>query len=265
MDQEAPLGLSRSADHRYTWRPTLEGSAAGPYPGATGILRTVDKSGPLVGWAKRAVAEVAVEKLGVLNEMVRTGGRDAAVTWLKGLPDYERDKAAGLGSAVHAFAEQIARGESILVTDAEGPYIESYRRFLDDRKPHFLAAEEMIFSQRWKYGGTLDAIAEIDGQIWLYDIKTSTGVYAETALQLAAYGFADFIGRTGTAKRYRIPRATRFGVVHVRPEGARLIDFTHSVNRDTFRVYLAARAVWEWQQGPAKTAVGQEVKREEAT
>ena len=112
-------------------------------------------------------------------------------------------------------------------------------------------------SLRHGYGGTLDAIAVIGGETWLLDVKTGTGVYAETGLQLAAYAAADFIGRPGIPRRFRLPRATRFGVIHVRPEGARLIEF--HVDRWTVAAFLEARRLFAWQQGPGKSVVGDPV------
>jgi hypothetical protein len=260
-DALLPLGASRDARHVYAFRDakvSVEG-----LPGVTGIIRTVDKSGPLVGWAKRETARCAVDNLDTVRTIKETGGRQAAIDYLKGIPDFQRDTAADLGSAVHAFAEQIARGESIMVTEAEAPYVEAYRRFLADWQPKFLAAEEIVISLRHRYGGTLDAIAVMDGETWLLDLKTSSGVYAETALQLAAYRYADFFARTGTDKRYRIPRIDRCGVVHVRPEGARLVDYTDAVTPKTYQTFLAARQVWTWQQ-VTKDGVGKEIKREVA-
>src|SRR4029077_12141375 len=46
--------IQRSADHFYTY----EGER---YPGVTGILSILDKSGPLMGWAARMTAEAAVD------------------------------------------------------------------------------------------------------------------------------------------------------------------------------------------------------------
>ncbi|MDR3638513.1 MAG: hypothetical protein P4L84_32210, partial [Isosphaeraceae bacterium] len=86
------------------------------------------------------------------------------------------------------------------------------------------------------------------------DVKTGAGLYGETGLQLAGYNFADFIGRPGVARRFRLPRATRFGVIHVRPEGARLVEY--HVDRGTFAAFLEARRLYAWQQGPGRSVVG---------
>ncbi|MGO9204726.1 MAG: hypothetical protein ACLQBX_00815 [Candidatus Limnocylindrales bacterium] len=44
----------------------------------------------------------------------------------------------------------------------------------------------MVCSQRYEYGGTADAFVEIEGQIWLLDCKTGSGVYPDAARQLAS-------------------------------------------------------------------------------
>jgi hypothetical protein len=247
-----PLGLTRDPGHVYSWNDGA--TLVSPLPSVTTIIGVLDKSGPLVGWAKRETAACAVRNLDMLVGMRATGGDAAATDWLKKIPDYQRDSAADVGSRIHALAEQINRGLEPAVSADEAPFIDSYRAFLASFRPRFLAAEEMVVSLRHQYAGTLDAIAAIDGETWLLDLKTGSGVYPETALQLAAYGAADFIGRPGTPRRFRLPRASRFGVVHVRPEGARLIEYR--VGRDTFAAFLEARRLYAWQQGPAKAAVG---------
>ncbi|MDR3633426.1 MAG: hypothetical protein P4L84_06280 [Isosphaeraceae bacterium] len=247
-----PLGLSRTAGHVYSFNTGSE--VFSPLPSVTTVIGVLDKSGPLVGWAKRETAACAVRNLEMLIQMRETGGDAAATDWLKKIPDYRRDSAADVGSRIHALAEQINRGLQPAVTPDEAPFIDAYRAFLASFRPRFIAAEEMVVSLRHRYAGTLDAIAVIDRETWLLDIKTGTGLYAETGLQLAGYASADFIGRPGTPRRFRLPRASRFGVVHVRPERAHLVEYR--VDRGTFAAFLEARRLYEWLQGPAKTAVG---------
>jgi hypothetical protein len=193
--------------------------------------------------------------------MRETGGDAAAVAWLKGIPDYQRDTSADIGTRVHRLVEQLARGSEPDATPEEAPFVDAYRQFLADFQPRFLAVEEMVCSLRHGYAGTLDAIAVIDGETWVLDTKTGSGIYAETSMQLAAYAGAEFIGRPGIPRRFRLPRVTRYGVIHVRPEGARLVEY--HVDRDTFASFLDARRLWSWQQGAARTAVGDQVKPRE--
>jgi hypothetical protein len=247
-----PLGLTRDASHVYTWNDGAK--VYGPFPSVTTVLRVIDRSGPLTGWAKRETAACAVRNLDVLARMRESGGDAAAVAWLKSIPDYQRDSAADIGSRIHRLAEQIARGGEPEASADEAPYVAAYRGFLDAFKPRFLAIEEMVVSLKHSYAGTLDAVLLLDGEVWLVDLKTGAGLYPETGLQVGAYASADFIGRPGTPRRFRLPRATRFGVIHVRPEGARLVEY--HVDHGTFAAFLEARRLYEWLRGPAKTAVG---------
>jgi hypothetical protein len=250
-----PLGLTRTASHVYTWNDGAK--VYGPLPSVTTVIGVLDKSGPLVGWAKRETAACAVRNLDMLVGMRATGGDAAATDWLKKIPDYQRDTAADIGTRIHRLVEQLARGTEPEVTAEEPPFVDGYRRFLAAYQPRFLAVEEMVASLRHRYAGTLDAIAVIGGETFLLDVKSGAGVYPETALQLAGYANADFIGRPGTPRRFRLPRASRFGVVHVRPEGARLIEYR--VGRDTFAAFLEARRLYAWRQGAAKSVVGEQV------
>ena len=245
------IGLVRDARHRYSWN-------GGPlYPSVTTILAIKDKPA-LVGWAKRETAACAVRNLDVLARMVQSGGAQAAVDWLKRIPDYQRDVSADLGTQVHAAAEAIARGEPVALSDEVRPFVAAYTRdFLEVFTPRFLAIEAMVCSERYEYGGTADAFAEIDGEIWLLDYKSGAGVYPDTALQLAGLARAQFIGFPGDPTRHPVPAATRFGILHIRPEGARLLPVI--VDRATVAAFLDARRLFGWDQGAAKTVIGQPI------
>jgi hypothetical protein len=251
------VGLTRDARHRYSW------NGGSLYPSVTTILGIKDKPA-LVGWAKRETAASAVRNLDVLAQMVQNGGAQAAVDWLKRIPDFQRDASADLGSAVHAAAEAIGRGQPVAPDDAVQPFVTAYRRdFLDVFQPRFIALEAMVCSLRYEYGGTADAFAEIDGELWLLDYKTGAGVYSDVALQLAGLARAQFIGLPGDPTQYPIPPATRFGVLHIRPDGARLLPVV--VDRATVAAFLDARRLFDWDQGRASTVIGAPIEPQAAT
>lgn len=246
-----PVGLTRDASHHYY----LDGE--GPLPSVTTILGVLDKSGPLVGWAKRITAEAAVDNAAQIPGWVELGGRDGAVGFLTKAATAKRDRAANAGSEVHRLAEAIVRGQDVEVPEELVPFVAAYRKFLADFEPEFLAAEEMVASVAYGYAGTLDAIALLSGETWILDIKTGKGVYPDTALQLSAYANADFIGRPGIAQRFAIPPATQYGVIHLRPEGYELVPY--DVTDSTFRAFLAAKSLHGWQTGEATKVVGQPI------
>jgi len=243
-------GLFRDDRHRYY----VDGK--GPYPGVTTVLRALDKPA-IIEWAKRETARCAVDNYDFVADLISRGGPKAAADWLARIPDYQRDIAADMGSAVHRLAEKESRAKAAGfhgisdegITPDELPFVTAYRRFLDDYQPEFKSLERMVFSERFLYGGTFDSIAKIDGHTYLIDTKTSRASYAETALQLAALANADFCGLPGDPKRYKIPPIEKYAVLHIRPDqyarGYRLIEYR--VGPADFAAFLACLTLTNWR------------------
>ena len=111
------------------------------------------------------------------------------------MPGYQRDSAANVGTRVHTAAEQMALGETPDVGDDIVPFVESFQRdFIEKYRPEFhrLYTEAMVYhtgqdGSVLPYGGTMDVYCRIGDLTYLIDYKTTkSGVYPETALQLAA-------------------------------------------------------------------------------
>jgi hypothetical protein len=111
----------------------------------------------------------------------------------------------------------------------------------------------MVYSIDGRYGGTGDTICMIGGERWLIDYKTSDKPigkgpthfpYPDVALQLAALGFADFIGKPQDPTRYPIPAIDRYGVVAITPTDCQLIEY--SVTEAEYETFLHLRNVHEW-------------------
>ena len=254
-DRAAVLGLTRSESHGYVWNDGHKATAV--LPSVTTIIGIVDKSGPLIGWAKRVTAEAAIDNRATLESWYEIGGRDGAVSLLTKAATQKRDRAADIGTRVHALAESVARGQPVELTEEERPFLAAYQRFLEEWQPRYLAAEEMVVSLSQGYGGTFDAIVEMAGDTWMLDTKTSKGVYPETSLQLAAYTFADFIGRPADPKRYSIPPITAYGVLHLRPENGGVYEVVpYDVTPSTFEAFLDALRLYRWRETEATKVMG---------
>jgi hypothetical protein len=245
---DVPAGIYRTDKHEYYW------NGDGPYPGVTSVLNVIDKPA-LAAWAKRETAECAIRNLDLLTGMVRTGGDRMAVEWLKQIPDYVRDTAANLVTSVHNAADAYARGELLELDPEQMPFLDAYRTALEREGIVPIASEFRVIGHVdgvHRYGGTGDLLCTIDGETWLIDLKTSAGTYKETALQLAAYGFADFIGFESDPTPYAVPQVDRYGVLHIRPDkyptaqegGYRLIEY--EVTADTFAAFEAAYRLSQW-------------------
>lgn len=255
-------GLTRDAKHFYSW----EGEPS--VPGITSVIGILDKPA-LVGWAKRETAKAAVRNWRTVAAMVADQppiedqlSFHPAVAYLKATPGYQRDSAANVGTLVHAIAESIAKGETPTIADEHADFARSFiRDFVEKYHPKFhpLYVEAMVYhagdATVLPYGGTMDLFCQIDDETWLIDHKTSaSGVYPETALQLAAGRYAQFIGRPDDSKQYAIPKVDRCGVLWLRPEGAELVPY--DVTPREFQAFTACRMAWDWVNKRSKEVKG---------
>lgn len=188
----------------------------------------------------------------------------------------DTDQAAGKGTAVHGLAEKLATGVDVEVPEELAGHAESYVRFLDEWDPTNALLERVVVNRRWRYMGKLDLIADFPG-VWapgtpwegqpigrgLLDVKTSrSGIFAETALQLAGYRYCetmidgeDLIDGERVAREVEMPKVDWCGAIHVRADGYDV--FRMDVTEATHRVFLYAKHVGDWldfKEGPASTA-----------
>lgn len=222
-------------------------------PGCTTIINQKSKPG-LETWFKRQGALAAVRQVGAIPSLLETATEDAVVKMLASAADKLRDTAGDMGTRVHEAVEAIVRRQPFEITDDIGPSVEGFRKWANDRKPKVMAAEFMVISEKHRYGATGDLACILDEDLWLIDVKTSTGVYETTALQLAAIRWADHSGKPEDAKPYAVPQATRFGVLHVRPDGTQLVPF--GVTEEDFGAFLACRTLYAWDRTRAKEVKG---------
>lgn len=104
------------------------------------------------------------------------------------------DKLAEIGTLAHYWIE-------CLLTDREPDFTSwsqeqqdlaanSVVKFLEWQDEHdirVIATELPLVSEAYRFGGTLDILAEIDGKLGLIDIKTSKAIYDDHMYQVAAY------------------------------------------------------------------------------
>jgi hypothetical protein len=224
------------AGHRvYTW-------AGRAYPSVTAIIKGGVPTPFLPQWAAKVAAEYAVANLDRLTRLP-TG---QAVAEVKRAPWASRDAAAGLGDLVHTAVEAHAHGQPrpALPTHA-APFLAAFDQFCADHRPAFLLSEATVYSRRYGYAGTLDAICRLTTRAGpvLLDVKTGRGIYPEVALQLAAYAHADFIG-TPDGTEAPLPPLADGLVLHLRPGGYQLVPVP--IGRAVLEAFLAALAVFRW-------------------
>lgn len=244
-------------------------------PGVTTIIG--DALPPkLDSWAARLTAEFVVERLvekdghvladdllPALAEVNRSSrypsrwdGRFSRMEMAKILESvrYGVSSAAALkGTQIHGFAERLAAGEEVEVPEEFVGHVDSYLKFREEWQPRDEVLEFVVFSCRHNYCGTGDLIATlVDGDRWGLDIKTGTGIWPDTALQLAAYRFADFVVKDGV----EVPMESwdRAGVLWLRADGYDLVPY--EAGELEFRMFRHAQQVAWFKQVHAETVKG---------
>lgn len=221
--------------HRYR----LDGSWV---PGVTTLIKKGLPKPALPYWSAKMVAEWVADNPDLTEELKRLGGRGPAVAYLKELPWQKRDDAAIRGTDVHALAERLAHGEEVEVPEHLAGHVQGYVDWLDANQPEVLLTERPVASRQWRYAGTFDLVAKLDGVTWLLDVKTSSEVYGSTALQLTAYGNAEFyLAEDGTEQP--LPPIERYGVLHVTEYGTTLHYLPASANEAAWKDFLHVQFV----------------------
>jgi hypothetical protein len=231
--------ITRSLDHQYSF----EGQT---YPGVTGILKILDKSGPLMGWAARQTAEAFIANIDKLDGLLGSVGPEGVIKAMTSRSAWKNDEAKDMGSRIHELTELMDAGKDTgPMTPSEALRTEHYRTWRDASGWDLKVREAVLVNPEFGFGGTLDILArDRDGRSVLADIKTGKGVYKESILQLAAYGLATFIQPEGAATVSRMPKVDRYAILHVTAKGVREIEVP--VGDDDRSAFLACMDLTRW-------------------
>lgn len=125
------------------------------------------------------------------------------------------DEAAAAGTLAHALVLEHLTGEKVDMDQFSKMQIDlaenSILSFFEWEKRHKVEpvwCERPMVSEKMRFGGTIDCLAYIDGELELIDFKTGKAVYEEYFVQTAAY--RELLKENGfDTKRIRILRIGR--------------------------------------------------------
>jgi hypothetical protein len=242
-------------------------------PGVTTILDAGLPKKALINWAAGATAEFAVDHWDELSELAPS----ARLKKLNGGRYAVKDEAANRGTQVHKMGERLMAGETVVVPDQIKGYVNSYVRFLDEFQLRVRFIEALVYSESHRYVGTLDIFGDIllpdmpeydhlprdaDGFVCncLIDAKTNrSGIFGETALQLAGYRFAEFMqpDQDDPETAFEMPHVAWTGAVWIRPDGYSLIPVAAA--EEQHRAFLYAQQVGIFDHG-ARDLIGDRIE-----
>jgi hypothetical protein len=264
--------IQRKDTGRNHWYVDLD-AAGERVPGVTTILDQGLPKKALINWAANATAEYAVDHWDELAALAPA----ARLKKLQGGRYESKDAAANRGTQVHKMGERLIAGEQVVVPDLIKPYVDSYVRFMDEFQLRARYVEAVVYSETHRYVGTLDIFGDIllpdmpeyddlprdeDGFVCdcLIDAKTTrSGVFGETALQLAGYRFAEFMqpDPSDPDTAFEMPEVAWTGAIWIRPDGYSLVPVV--AEEQQHRDLLYARQVGIFDAG-ARELIGDPIE-----
>jgi hypothetical protein len=189
----------RFDEGRHIYRSSVDGGKFRWSPGATSISGFMDngKCEGLKRWALKMGLAYMAEQLEAgrsYDEIELAEMLEAART-----EPFKRTKAAAdIGNVTHKFVEhwiQWRMGErkakpKMPVNKLALSAAQNYLDWEENNKVNYLFSERKVLSLEHWYSGTVDIIAEVNGQLTVGDLKTSNYLSAEHLLQAAGYQIA---------------------------------------------------------------------------
>ena len=242
--------ISTAKGRFYTWPPDpLANVEVERFISVTNALSQGIPKPAIARWVQYGTSTFAVDNLDLVAQTVKApNGRKAAIDMIAQAPYRESEKAMALGTLIHDHCEAMVLGTSgpAIPPEHEG-FVRAFDQFVNDFQPDFEMTEATVYNRTYRYAGTLDFIARIPGYgLVLGDYKTTKpgrqghGIYPETALQLSAYRFAEFIGLPDGTEAEMPPVEACFGV-NLRPDGYKVVPL--QADEDVFRTFLYALEV----------------------
>jgi len=237
---------------RPAWRDRFYTIDGYRLPSVTTILDIIAKPalGPWYAKEERRYFETAM-----LEVLSRPGARDPefvlaavaeAVTGVKAA-DREKQKAAAIGTAVHAGIEWELRrqlgedaGPAPHLPEVAAWAVESWKDWARSVTVGPVAIERTVYCLECGYAGTLDLYARVKGVLTVLDWKSGKAIYPEAFLQNLAYRHAaTHAGLSSTQGLIvRLPKLLDDPAWEVMPVPTTL----------TLEDFLAALRLWRWQR-----------------
>lgn len=107
-----------------------------------------------------------------------------------GIPESVLERKSAIGKAAHFACQIIDEGDEVdpdSLDPVVAPYVDGWRRFIDENKPTFEIIEQSLHDETLGYAGTPDRYGTLRGEKWVLDIKTVVTISPATALQTVAY------------------------------------------------------------------------------
>jgi len=130
--------------------------------------------------------------------------------------------------------------------------VDAFLNWAKENRVKFTEAERKVYSRKYKYAGTCDAVAIVNGKPTIIDFKTSNAVYPEMFLQTVAYQAAI---EEEMKKKFTHNLILRLSKEN-HEKGINSFEVLETANhRENFKAFLACKTIYEWQQNNRKKEI----------
>lgn len=143
------------------------------------------------------------------------------------------------GSRIHTIIQASVSGQELKLSKDEALILANFRKQMETEVKEILWFEKDFVHEELKFGGTADgAYTDLKGQKVLMDIKTSSSVWPEQAIQLSAY-------REGLLEDYK----EKFDYVTIWHLDKKSLSWeVLKINTSgLFDVFKACITIWRWK------------------
>ena len=190
---------------------TPDGKQRG-YTRVTTVAKSCSEEGALKQWANRMVVTGLINRSDLLAQASTKLNDKSAMNKIceEAITAGGGSARANLGTALHSLTEQIDLGQKPPILPGLQGDLDAYVSTLQKYGVHIMPQyiESVVIHDDKEYAGTLDRIVEVDGRMYIADLKTGTDLsysWREIAIQLAAYNDAQHIYDYKTGVRTSLP------------------------------------------------------------
>lgn len=204
-----------------------------PFVSVTNILKVIDKPALRYWYGQQVYRAMVIEPSLSEQEALAAPYKINAI-------------AKNRGTTVHSIVEVYKVGNvefdvwiETVLEDYRG-YARAFNRWVHDLNVKIVDQERTVFSKVHQYAGTVDLLAEINGDQLIVeenlptviDVKTGKDIYVEASIQASAYRNAIEEGGTKTKG---------IGVLLLMEDGT----YKYQSGGDKFDTFLACKKLWE--------------------
>jgi hypothetical protein len=117
-----------------------------------------------------------------------------------------------------------------------------FTEWFAEARPEVLAFDFTVWSEKYRYAGTVDLYCRINGIPWIVDFKVSPNIYPSYELQVSAYKFANA----------SFPPNTRLAILQLGYEKNKKPKYTFTRVKSQFSLFMATYRIWKNECGEAR-------------